>query len=98
MRQFSNDVEGKWEKMSNFINTNNKNIEHLNIDTAETENLQHEKLLGTTIDSKLAFEKDNQQTWAKQSLHFKGTVMQIKKALINDRLHVSLNPKFVTVS
>ena len=47
--------------MSNFINTNNKNIEHLNIDTAETENLQHEKLLGTTIDSKLAFEKDNQQ-------------------------------------
>ena len=50
--------KGNERKCQILSSTNKKNIEHLNIDTAEIENLQHEKLLGTTFDSKLAFEKD----------------------------------------
>ena len=44
---------------------------HVNIGTAQIENMQNEKLLGITIDSKLSFDKHTQQICSRASAKLK---------------------------
>ena len=43
----------------------------VNIGTAQIENMQNEKLLGITTDSKLSFDKHIQQIWSRASAKLK---------------------------
>ena len=64
-----NQFQGNASKCHVLLSTDKR--VHVNIDSAQIENSEYEKLLGVTIDSKLTFEKHIQQICAKASSKLK---------------------------